>query len=98
MGILRPRSPHAVRRNPCHGGNGMFVHRNRSKQGFSLVELVVVVAIVLVLAAIAVPNMMNVIGNSRLRAAASSLSGLLQNSRMQAVKQNRTMTVHFTTV
>ncbi len=67
-------------------------------RGFSLVELIVVVSIALVLVVIAVPNLMNVIANSRLRGAATSLSGLLQNCRMMAVKSNRTKTVLFTSL
>ena len=58
----------------------------------------VVVAITLVLTVIAIPNITNVVANARLRGAATSLSGLLQDARMQAVKTNRTMTVHFTSV
>jgi type II secretory pathway pseudopilin PulG len=57
-----------------------------------------VVAIVLVLAAVAIPNMMNVIANARLRGAATSLSGMLQSCRMLAVKENRIKTVYFTSV
>ena len=73
----------------------MTEFRNRDERGFSLIELVVVTAIILTISAIAVPNMMNVIANARLRGAATSLSGILQSSRMYAVKQNRTMTVRF---
>jgi len=69
--------------------------RKRRERGFSLIELVVVVSIVLVLAAIAVPNLMNVIANARLRAAATSLSGMVQSSRMIAVKTNTTTIVRF---
>src|SRR5260370_25719714 len=68
---------------------------NRRERGFSLLELVVVVSIVLVLAAIAVPNLMDVIANARLRAAATSLSGMIQSSRMIAVKTNTTTIVRF---
>src|SRR5439155_8186657 len=45
---------------------------------------------------IALPNMVNVVSNARLRGGATNLSGLLQNCRMVAVKENRTKTTRFT--
>lgn len=71
-------------------------HRNRRARGFSLLELIIVVSMLLVIAAMAVPNMMSVIANARLRAGATSLSGMLQSCRMMAIKQNRTKTTKFT--
>ena len=73
-----------------------YKHRNRKARGFSLLELVIVVSMLLVIAAIAIPNMMSVIANARLRAGATSLSGMLQSCRMMAIKQNRTKTTRFT--
>jgi prepilin-type N-terminal cleavage/methylation domain-containing protein len=70
---------------------------NRAK-GFSLIEVLVVVAIILIIAGIAVPNMLPVISNARVRAGVTSLSGLLQNCRMMAVKENKTLTTRFVTV
>jgi prepilin-type N-terminal cleavage/methylation domain-containing protein len=69
-----------------------------SSGGFSLVEMMVVVAIVMVIAAFAIPNMMNVIATFRLRGGMSSLSSLLQNARMMSIKGNQTYSVHFTTM
>ena len=67
------------------------------KAGFSLTEILVVVAIILSVATIAIPNMVAVISNARLHAGVTSMSGLLQSCRMAAVKGNRTLTTHFTT-
>lgn len=69
--------------------------RNRSR-GFSLLEATIVVSMLMAISAIATPNMMNVIANARLRGGVTSLSGLLQNSRMMALKLNTFETVHFT--
>ena len=60
-------------------------------------ELLVVAAIGLIVTTIALPNMLTVIANARLRGNVTTLSGIFQNSRMMAVKNNRTMTTHFTT-
>jgi prepilin-type N-terminal cleavage/methylation domain-containing protein len=64
--------------------------------GFSLVEVSMVVAITLIAASITIPNMLQVISNARLHAGVTSMSGLLQSCRMSAVKNNRTLTTHFT--
>ena len=67
----------------------------RRHPGFSMLELLVVVLIMMVLGVIAIPNMVTVISDARLRGGATNLSGLLQNSRMLAVKENRTKTTRF---
>jgi len=64
--------------------------------GFSLVELLVVLAVMSVLGLTAIPTMMTVVSNARLQGGGTNLSGLLQNTRMLAVKQNATMSAHFT--
>lgn len=76
------------------GGRG----RQHLAGGFSLVELTVVVSILLVVGAIFTPAVMTVVANARLRGGITSLSGILQSCRMTAVKQNRTMSVHYTVI
>lgn len=66
--------------------------------GFSLVELLIVIAIIMVIAAMAIPNMMNAISNVRLRGSAGDVSGLLQQCRERAVRNNRYYTVRAATV
>ena len=69
----------------------------RRVAGFTLIEIAIVLAIALIVAGIAIPNMVSVISNSRLHAGVTSMSGLLQNCRMMAVKENKTLTTRFTT-
>src|SRR5260370_28754833 len=64
--------------------------RRDSMAGFSLVELVTVVAIVLVVAAVAVPNVLLAVANLRLRSSAGDLAGLMQQARIMAAKNNPT--------
>ena len=75
-------------------------HRNSfikyPRSGFSLIELLVVVAIGLIVATTAVPAITATIANVRMRASISSLSGMLQSTRMLAVKENKIKTARFT--
>jgi prepilin-type N-terminal cleavage/methylation domain-containing protein len=70
--------------------------RGESQNGFSFLELMFVAAAISVIVAIApVPNMISSAGISGLRSSMTSLAGVLQECRMLAVKQNRTMSTHF---
>jgi prepilin-type N-terminal cleavage/methylation domain-containing protein len=69
------------------GHNGIRV-RCRRTGGFSLLELLIVVFVVLVVAAIAIPNVLVAVSNIRLRASAGALSGLMQQARIMAAKNN----------
>jgi Tfp pilus assembly protein FimT len=69
----------------------------KMSKGFSLFELTFIVGILVVVGLVAIPNMVVVISNARVRAGVTSMSGLLQNARMSAVKVNKTLTTHFGT-
>jgi prepilin-type N-terminal cleavage/methylation domain-containing protein len=66
--------------------------------GFSMVELLVVVAVALIVAATAIPIYRQFTYNIRLRAAGADLSGLIQRARIQAARQNATMTIAYRAV
>lgn len=70
----------------------------RKGQGFSLIELVTVVAIIMILAGITVPRLLNVVSDIKLRYVATNLSGLLQSARIQAVRKNTPYSVSSTTL
>src|ERR1700686_5542035 len=61
---------------------------SRVTGGFSLLELMIVCAISMILAAIAIPMFLTASYNIRLKSAASDLSGFLQRARIQAARQN----------
>jgi prepilin-type N-terminal cleavage/methylation domain-containing protein len=67
----------------------------RRTAGFSLMEVMICVAIAGIITVAALPNMMTAIANMRLRSSMTSLAGVLQNCRVLAVKQNRHMSTHF---
>lgn len=62
-------------------------------QGFTLVELMVVVFIAVMLAAIATPSMGRLIATQRVRAAAGDLHLALIRARSEAIKRNASVTL-----
>lgn len=62
-----------------------------------MIELVIVVAIMITVVAIAAPSFLNAYYNIRLKSAASNLSGLMQQARIQAARQNKTFTIGYNT-
>jgi Tfp pilus assembly protein FimT len=65
--------------------------------GFSIVELLIVCAIMMTFAAIALPSVFNVMSAAQASVTTGQLSSLFQSCRIDAVKQNRTKALHFTT-
>ncbi len=63
--------------------------RRKGESGFSLIELLIVVAVVLAVTVMATPKVLQVIYNVRLRSSAYELSGLMQAARTQAVRDNK---------
>ncbi len=69
----------------------------RSNDGFSLLELMMVVAIMLVVAAYAIPIWTTAIRTSRIRGAETAYAGLLQMARTRAVNDDRYYSVYIKT-
>ncbi len=65
----------------------------RNKDGFTLLEMMIVLGIASILTAIAVPNFIGWLPNYRLRAAADDLTFALQLARMRAARENAIATV-----
>lgn len=64
-------------------------------QGFTLMELVIVIAIMAILAAIAAPNYTSFMAQRRLNGAARQIMSDLMHARMQAVNQNNEFKITF---
>lgn len=61
--------------------------------GFTLIELVIVIAIAAMLAVVAAPHMAEFLANSRLREGANSVLGEVLYAQSEAIKRNGTVTI-----
>ena len=63
--------------------------------GFSIIEMLIVIAVLAVIAAIAVPHMIGSRGAANLRGAVENLKGDLQLAKLKAVQESGTVAVSF---
>ncbi len=68
----------------------------RSERGFSVIELLFVVMIVLIMTAMAIPLVNNTVSYFRMRGAVSAVTGAIQSTRYQAIFQGCPYQVVFT--
>ncbi len=67
----------------------------QENKGFSLVELVIVIAILAILSAVAVPSILSWLRNKDLHAASRNLYSVMRKTQSMAVKENKNCVVTF---
>src|SRR5689334_10998122 len=67
------------------------------RAGFTLLELMMVVLIVIIVAGVAVPKFLSFIYSARLHGAGSDFAGLLQQARIRAVQDDTYYSTYFIT-
>lgn len=67
----------------------------RNESGFTMIELIVVVAILAIVTAIAIPNWISWLPGHRLRSAVDDLNMGYQLARLQAVRENASASITF---
>src|SRR5260370_5902135 len=93
LGMISPEHVSVMETRPrsCTAKNGIAgecVRPKNTQEGFSLVELIVVLALILIIVAVSIPSITQTINNYRLDAAGHAVASLLQQARIQAVKSN----------
>jgi prepilin-type N-terminal cleavage/methylation domain-containing protein len=68
---------------------------SEKQRGFSLVEVLVVIAIMLIMGTVAVPTLVDALPSYRLKKSARDLCTQLRKARAAAVKQNRDVVIRF---
>src|SRR5437773_3386908 len=68
-------------------------YRLKSISGVSLIEAVVVIAIIGILVAVSVPNYLDWNRKAKLKSAATNLYGQITVARMSAINQNASVTI-----
>jgi len=65
------------------------------KSGFTLMEVMVVIAIIAVMSGIAIPNLISWLPDYRLRSASRDIVSCMQETKIRAIKDNATAVVKF---
>ena len=69
----------------------------RTQTGFTLMEVIIVIALIATVSAITIPNIVGMMPDYRLKSAAHDLFSNFQKAKLEAVKRNINTAISFTT-
>jgi len=69
--------------------------QNKTNSGFTMIELMIVITIIGILSAVAVPRLTAWLPSYRLKSAASDLQSNMQKARVKAIKENVSVQIRF---
>ncbi len=73
----------------------MVFNKNVSKSGFTLLELIIVIGMIAIASAIAIPLINSSLPDYRLRSAARDIISLMRETKLRAIKENTTAAMEF---
>ena len=74
------------------------MHKNlRKNSGFTIIELMIVIGMISILSAIAIPSLMKWMPNYRLKAEARNLYSNMQKAKIEAIKRKQNVLISFVT-
>jgi prepilin-type N-terminal cleavage/methylation domain-containing protein len=81
-----------LKRNPMHGHSAPQFRRHQGRAGFTLIEMLIVVAVGIVLTVIAIPVVSRALVNMQINSAVSDFEGAIASSRYRAIKDSQAYT------
>lgn len=75
--------------------NNSSYHKHQRNAGFTLVELLVTIAIVAIIVGFAAPNMMTQLANQRVKATTMKLTNVLNQAKSESVIRRQSLTVKY---
>jgi type IV fimbrial biogenesis protein FimT len=73
--------------------NGNKMKLKKNSRGFTLVELMIVVTVLIILAGVAIPSFKNMMASQRVKSASYELFASLMLTRSEAIKRNSDVTI-----
>ena len=72
-----------------------MVRLSKNRNGFTLIELIVVLTVIVIMSSVGLPLLLDVIENQKLRGAARDLYSAFQEARFEAVNRNNPVVIAF---